>query len=172
MTRAAGVLSGSGVAVGLLLVAVVAPAAPGAPPAPWPDVVREVSGVLERAARAYEANDAKGALDLVADAYFGAFEERGMEAAVRREISARRARDLERIFGEIRRAIGTGEPAPGGRRRVTTLREALDEDARELVRVGATATSLAEKEDGVGPEPEAAPRGVAAKALTTQIAAR
>ena len=92
MSRAARVLSGSGVAVGLLLVAVVAPAAPDASPALWPDVVREVSGVLERAARAYEANDAKGALDLVAEAYFGAFEERGMEAAVRREISARRAR--------------------------------------------------------------------------------
>ena len=175
MTRAAGVLSGSGVAVGLLLVAVVAPAAPGAPPAPWPDVVREVSGVLERAARAYEANDAKGALDLVAEAYFGAFEERGMEAAVRREISARRARDLERMFGEIRRAMGQGEPAPGVRRRITALREALDEDARELVRVGATATSLAEKaekEDGVGPEPDAAPRVVSAKALTGQLAAR
>ena len=172
MSRAARVLSGSGVAVGLLLVAVVAPAAPDASPALWPDVVREVSGVLERAAKAYEANDPKGAQELVGEAYFGAFEERGMEAAVRREISARRARDLEKMFGEIRRAIGTGEPAPGVRRRITTLREALDEDARELVRVGATATSLAEKEDGVGPEPEAAPRVVAAKALTTQIAAR
>ena len=103
----------------LLLVAVVAPAAPDASPALWPDVVREVSGVLERAAKAYEANDPKGAQELVGEAYFGAFEERGMEAAVRREISARRARDLEKMFGEIRRAIGTGEPAPGVRRRIT-----------------------------------------------------
>src|SRR3972149_253579 len=136
MSRAARVLSGSGVAVGLLLVAVVAPAAPDASPALWPDVVREVSGVLERAAKAYEANDPKGAQELVGEAYFGACEERRMEAAVRRDISARRARDLEKMFGEIRRAIGTGEPAPGVRRRITTLREALDGGARGVVRGG------------------------------------
>ena len=172
MTRQASAGTGAGVAIGLLLVASVALGAAGAPSVPWLDAAREVSSVLDRAVRAYEANDPAGAMDLAGEAYFGAFEDRGMEVAIRREISARRARDLEKMFGEIRQAMGRGEPVPRVRQRVATLREALDHDARELVRVGATATSLAEKEDRPGPGPEPAPRAVAAAALTTQISAR
>jgi high-affinity iron transporter len=172
MTRQASVGTGTGVAVGLLLVASVALGAADMPSVPWLDAAREVSSVLDRAVRAYEANDPAGAEDLAGEAYFGTFEDRGMEVAIRREISSRRARDLERMFAEIRQAMGRGEPVPRVRQRVATLREALDHDARELVRVGATATSLAEKEDRPGPGPEPAPHVVAAEALTTQISAR
>ena len=172
MTREPSVRIGIGAAVGLLLVASVALGGTEAPPGPWLEVVGEVSGVLDRAVRAYEAKDLRGAQDLAADAYFGAFEERGMEAAVRREISVRRARELERMFGGVRQAMTRGEPALRVRQQIAALREALDQDARELVRAGATATSLAEKEEGVGPEPDAVPRVLAAQALTKQISAR
>ena len=172
MTREPSVRIGVGAAVGLLLVAAVALGGTEAPPGPWLDVAREVSGVLDRAVRAYEASDPASAQDLAGEAYFGAFEDRGMEAAIRREISARRSRDLEKMFAEIRQAMGRGEPVPRIRQRIATLREALDHDARELVRVGATATSLAEKEDRPGPGPEVAPGAVAAQAVTTQISAR
>src|SRR3972149_610134 len=140
MTIEPGVRIGVGAAVGLLLVASVALGGTGAPPGPWLGVAGEVSGVLGRAARAYEAKDLRGAQDLAAEAYFGAFEERGMEAAVRREISVRRARELERMFAGIRQAMGRGEPAPQVRQQIAALREALDQDARELVRAGAAAT--------------------------------
>jgi len=172
MTREPSVRIGVGAAVGLLLVASVALGGTGAPPGPWLEVAGEVSGVLDRAARAYEAKDLRGAQDLAAEAYFGAFEERGMEAAVRREISVRRARELERMFGGVRQAMTRGEPALRVRQQIAALREALDQDARELVRAGATATPLAEKEEGVGSEPDAVPRVVAAQALTKQISAR
>ncbi len=172
MTGEASALTGSGVAVGFLLVISVALAAPGEPPGPWLDVVGEVSSILDRAVRAYEANNAPGAQDLASEAYFGAFEERGMEVAIRREISARRARDLERMFGGIREAMGKGEPVVQVRQRIAALREALDHDARELVRAGATATPLAEKDDRLAPEPEAVPRVIMAQALTKRISAR
>ncbi len=172
MTKDASVWIGSGVAVGFLLAAAVALGATGPSAIPWLDAVRDVSSALDRAVRAYEANDLPGAQDLASEAYFGAFEERGMEVAIRREISARRARELERMFGEIRQAIGKGEPALRVRQRITILREALDHDARELVRVGATATSLAEKEDRPESEPEPAPGPVGAQALAKQISTR
>ncbi len=172
MTRAGSVLTGSGIALGLLLAASVALGAAGPSAIPWLDAVREVSSVLERAVRAYEANDLPAAQDLAGEAYFSVFEERGMEVAIRREISARRARELEKMFGEIRQAMGKGEPALQVRQRIAALREALDHDARELVRVGATATSLAEKEARPESKPEPAPRVVRAPALAKQISAR
>ncbi|MBI2525007.1 MAG: FTR1 family iron permease [Candidatus Rokubacteria bacterium] len=172
MTREPRVRIGVGATVGVLLVASVALGGTEALPGPWLEIVGEISGVLDRAVRAYEAKDLRGAQDLAADAYFGPFEERGMEAAVRREISVRRARELERMFGGLRQAMTRGEPALRVRQQIAALREALDQDARELVRAGATATPLAEKEESVGPEADAVPRALAAQALTTQISAR
>src|SRR3990172_10267714 len=139
MTREPSVRIGFGAAVCLLLVAAVALGGTEAPPGPWLDVAREVSGVLDRAVRAYEASDPASAQDLAGEAYFGAFEDRGMEAAIRREISARRSRDLEKMFAEIRQAMGRGEPVPRIRQRIATLREALDHHPPQPLPAAATA---------------------------------
>ena len=69
-----------------------------------------------------------------------------MEIAIRQQISARRARELEKMFSEIRQAIGNAEPAERLRAEIATLLHALDQDAKELIRLGVTKVSLAEKE--------------------------
>jgi len=97
-------------ALSLLLALTIAPGA-AAPVSHWPGIARQVSELLGNAVRVYEAKDTEKAKDFVNEAYFGPFEEGGMEVAIRQEISARRARELEKMFNEIRRAMGSGEGA-------------------------------------------------------------
>ncbi len=168
---------GRGVALSLLLLpglllglSAAAAAAVEAAPPPWPDVARQVSGLLDDATRAYEAGSPEKAKDLVTEAYFGPFEARGMEIAIRQQISARRARTLEKMFVEIRQAIGSGEPAGAVRERVAALERALDHDAQALVRAGVTEVRLAEKGEPTpveGPTPvgEPAPAGAGVSPL-------
>lgn len=118
-----------------------------ASPTSWSNVAREVSMALDRAATAHAGRQPERGLELVSEAYFGVFEESGMETAIRRYVSARRARELERMFGGIRQAIRAGvEPGEVGRQ-VATLRDALEAEARELERQGVT-------RDDLRPEPE------------------
>jgi high-affinity iron transporter len=163
---------------GLLLGLSAAAAAVEAAPPPWPDVARQVSALLDDATRAYEAGSPEKAKDLVTEAYFGPFEAGGMEIAIRQQISARRARTLEKMFAKIRQAIGRGEPAGAVRERVATLEQALDHDAQALVRAGVTAVRLAETGEPapVGePAPAGAgvsPLGAAPDGLVNEIVAR
>lgn len=153
--RLAPVRLGIGLVLSLLWVIFTAGGAAGTPVSPWPDIAHRVSGLLGEAAQAYEARDPERAKDLVSEGYFGPFEEGGMEIAIRQEISARRARKLERMFGDIRQAMGRGEPADQVRNRIRALQEALEGDARELVRIGVTEIQPAEKEDRRPAEPAA-----------------
>lgn len=160
------------VALSLLLLLGAAMAAAGDQPPPWPDIARQVSGLLEDAAKAYEAKDPDRAKELVSEAYFGVFEDRGMEIAVRQQISARRAGELERRFGEIRQAIGRGDASGRIRQTIATLRQALDQDARELVRLGITEARLVEKEDQLQAQEEARPHGSVPDALLKDLFGR
>ncbi len=163
---------------GLLLRLSAAAAAVEAAPPPWPDVARQVSALLDDATRVYEAGSPEKAKDLVTEAYFGSFEAGGMEIAIRRQISARRARTLEKMFAKIRQAIASGEPAGAVRERVATLERALDHDAQALVRAGVTAVRLAETGEPTPmgePAPVGAgvsPLGAAPDGLVNEIVAR
>lgn len=159
-------------ALSLLMVLWTAVVAAGTPSLPWPDITRQVSGLLSQAAKAYEAKDPERAKDLISEAYFGAFEERGMEIAIRQQISARRARELEKMFSEIRQTIGRGEPVGRVRQGIATLLQALEQDARELVRLGVTDVSLAEKEDYPAAQGQARSLDVAPGTIMEQMRSR
>ncbi len=147
------------VALSLFLALLTTTATAGALASDWPDTVRQVSGLLNDGAEAYEARNVERAKELVSEAYFGAFEERGMEIAIRQQISARRAGELERMFSEIRQAMGRGERIDRVRERIAALRRALDRDAQELLRLGVTEARLAEEEDHPTARAEATPPG-------------
>jgi high-affinity iron transporter len=108
----------------------------------WFRVAAEVSETLDRAAAAYADGAPARSAELVSEAYFGLFEESGLEVAIRRYVSARRARELERMFANIRQAI-TARAAPGEvRRQVAALRKAIEGEAREIQRQGVTSEDL------------------------------
>lgn len=112
------------------------PAVSPGSPSPWSAVAAEISGTLDRAAAAHATRQSGRGAELVSEAYFGLFEERGMEVAIRRYVSTRRARELERMFGALRQAIAVGADAGEVRQQVAALREALQAEAAELARQG------------------------------------
>ena len=69
-------------------------------------------------------------------AYFEFFEGKGIEAAVRRFISLRKATELEKGFADIRKAIHGGVPAGKIKEQTLSLIEALKSAANELDRKG------------------------------------
>ena len=71
----------------------------------WSNVADAVGEYLNQAQEKYEQADYSGAKDAVDQAYFGPFEETGMEAAVRMKVSARRSFELEYGFTELKQLI-------------------------------------------------------------------
>jgi high-affinity iron transporter len=125
----------------------------GASP-PWSSVAVQISETLDRAATAHASQQSARGTELVSEAYFGAFEESGMEIAIRQYVSARRARELERMFGGIRQAIATGAESGEIRRQIAALREALETEAVQLERHGVTPEDIRQRPEG--PEPTGA----------------
>lgn len=122
----------------LLILSLFNPSNTYAAPDGWPKVVKEIERVLEGAMREYEGGKVNQAMEKVADAYFGIFEgeKANMEIAVRRYISLKRATDLEKGFGDMRKAMSKRLPPPDVRKEMTRLTEALKEAARDLERKG------------------------------------
>ncbi len=121
-----------GLGVVLLLVVVLsAPPQVGAA-ASWMEVADEVGKVLNEAVSAYAGGEVEAALKLVDDAYFGPFEEEGMEAAVKMNISAVRAFELEYGFTEIKQFMKKGAPVAEVEQKVNILMEMVRQDALAL----------------------------------------
>lgn len=108
----------------------------------WSAIAVVIAGTLDRAAAAHAARQSERGVELVNEAYFDLFEECGLEIAVRRYVSVRRARELERMFGAIREAIDDGAAPARVRRLVATLQSALRTQALELARQGVTPQDL------------------------------
>lgn len=104
----------------------------------WLRVADGIERALHSAVQSYEAGKANEAMEKVADAYFGIFEgeKANMEIAVRRFISLKKATELERRFGELRKAMHGKAPLPGIKKQAAELVNALKESARELNRKG------------------------------------
>jgi len=73
--------------------------------ADWHKVAEDVVYYLEQAAELYAQGDQIKAKEAVNQAYFGPFEETGMEAAVRLKISAQKSFELEYGFTELKQLI-------------------------------------------------------------------
>lgn len=78
--------------------------------ASWGEVVQTVAEQLKEAVQLYARGDVEAAIATVDRAYYGAYEEKGMEAAVRLNLSARQAAIEEYTFTEIKRLMRVGAP--------------------------------------------------------------
>ena len=97
----------------------------------WQKVAASVSATLAEA----EAASRRGEVDLakrgINQAYFGRFEDTKLEAAIRKEVSAKRATQIERMFADMRKAVTAGDqPAVG--KAAAEIRDALAADAKAL----------------------------------------
>lgn len=118
----------------LALLALPAPAAM-AGGAYWQEMAQEIAALVDDAVAQYEAGDGKAAGRAVIQAYFGQFESRKMEAAIRKEIGGKRAFAVEKLFGNLRKAVKQDDQS-AVRGIAAELRAALAEDGKALDAIG------------------------------------
>src|SRR3972149_9354914 len=104
----------------------------------WTKVAGEIEKTLEEAVRDYQEGEVSQAMEKVADAYFGIFEgeKANMEIAIRRYLSLKRATDLEKGFGDLRKRMSSRIPLSDVRKQTNDLIGAVKEAAGELERKG------------------------------------
>ena len=102
----------------------------------WGSVAEAVAAQLEAALAASRAGDADGARQAVLTAYFGLFEDRKMEAAVRKELGQAHTAEVEDRFNALRKAVGGGAAPEALAGRVAELSEILRQDALALDKAG------------------------------------
>ncbi len=107
-----------------------------AQPATWQAVAEAVMQHIDAAEQSYLAGDAKQANRAVVSAYFGVFEDRKMEAAMRMELGARHTYQVERLFGDLRKAIRSGVDGDEVSAIAESVRLAMRRDAEQLDRAG------------------------------------
>jgi hypothetical protein len=101
----------------------------------WVSVADAIAAALDDAADSYAEGDARQAKRHLTTAYFGVFEGRKMEAAMRKMLGRTHTYEVEERFGDIRKMIGSGAPEDI-RAQVDALSEQVRADARELDRLG------------------------------------
>lgn len=121
------VASSAGVVAMLLLSAVAA-----ADNFSWTAVAEAVVSALEQAIPASAAGDSDAARQAVLGAYFGVFEDRKMEAAMRKELGQEHTVAVEARFNDLRKAVGAKTSASVVADQVAALSQILREDARQL----------------------------------------
>ena len=104
----------------------------------WVSVVGRIDAIVKQALQSYENGKVAEAMEMVADAYFGIFEGEtaNMEIAVRRYLSLKKATELEKGFGDIRKAMHNKAPLLDIKKQAANLMEALKDAGRELDRKG------------------------------------
>lgn len=102
----------------------------------WKSVAEAVVEHIDAAEQSYLAGDAKQAKRAVVSAYFGVFEDRKMEAAMRMELGAKHTYQVERQFGDLRKAIQKEAAGDEVSAIAESIRVAMRRDAEQLDRAG------------------------------------
>ena len=104
----------------------------------WTKVAGEIEKTLEEAVGDYKDGKVNQAVEKVADAYFGIFEgeKANMEIAVRRYLSLKKATDMEKEFGDLRKRMSSRISLSDVRKQTNNLIGAVKEAAGELERKG------------------------------------
>lgn len=98
----------------------------------WLKVVWEIQEKLDGVKISYKEGKLEEAKSHITDAYFGVFEEKRMEEVIRINISAKKAYELERLFGNIKKGIAKNLPLKDVSRIIEELITQLKDIAMEL----------------------------------------
>lgn len=118
--------------LGLLIIFMLVPANVFAAGPTWSQVTDEIAVTLDQALDKYDQGKVDEAKNLVNDAYFGPYEGRQMEKAVKFNISAKRNAQIEEEFRQIRKLMTAGVPLSEVSQRSDGLVTILREDAAKL----------------------------------------
>ena len=125
-----GVITATALVLALLAVLCAGPAR--ADGFTWHSAVDELSTHLNRVVSTYRGGDAKGAKRGLTQAYFGVFEGRKLEGAIRKTMGQAHAYDVESTFSDMRKMIGKDVSPDDLAKAVQTLIAQLHTDADAL----------------------------------------
>ena len=108
-------------------------------PSVWQPLAEEIVMFIDEAETRYRVGDARAAQRAVVEAYFGVFEDRKMEAAMRTTIGAKHTYLVEKQFGSMRKAIKSRESPDVVHEIAEGIRQAVCRDAEVLDRAGVPA---------------------------------
>jgi hypothetical protein len=103
-----------------------------AEPSNWSRVAEEIVTHISLAETLYQEGKSTEANHAVIQAYFGVFEDRKMEAAMRMELGANHTYEVEQQFGALRKAIRMQADRRAIAGLVQDIRESVTRDARAL----------------------------------------
>lgn len=117
---------------GLLCVFVVYESAAAAESSTWSEVAEEIAAQISLAESLYQEDKPTEARRAVSQAYFGVFEDKKMEAAMRIELGAKYTYQVEQQFGALRKAIRVQADKETVQGLAQGIRETVMRDARTL----------------------------------------
>ena len=100
----------------------------------WMDVVSKIDSNLNNALVKYKHGDPVKAKEAVNEAYYGPFESDRMEQAIRINISAKRAAEIEYQFNTVKKKITAGEDSKNIEQEIDSLMKMLNSDANVLLK--------------------------------------
>jgi hypothetical protein len=133
--RGAGSRFGAVLAVLTLVLGIAAAPDARAETFSWTAVAEDTITALDEASRHHAEGDVKQCKRAITRAYFGVFEERKMEAALRKMLGESHTFLVERQFSKLRRTATTATPEEF-EETVAALAEQLRDDARQLDALG------------------------------------
>ncbi len=98
----------------------------------WIDMAEEVVVRIDDAESLYLSGDSKEAGRAVVQAYFGIFEDKKMEAAIRTTLGSKHAWKVERLFGKMRKLIKRDASVEELKAAAARVREAVRRDSLVL----------------------------------------
>ncbi|MEW5008921.1 hypothetical protein A9Q80_00655 [Cycloclasticus sp. 46_83_sub15_T18] len=102
----------------------------------WAPVAEQIILHIESAESHYQAGDLLTAKQFIIKAYFGVFEDRKMEAAMRQELGSKHTYQVERLFGNLRKAMTRGADAAEVTAIVESIRTEMRDAAIKLDQAG------------------------------------
>ncbi len=102
----------------------------------WAPIAEQIIQYIEVAESNYQANNLKTAKQFIIKAYFGVFEDRKMEAAMRQELGSKYTYQVEKLFGNLRKAMTKGASNSEVAIIVESIRDAMRRDAQKLDQAG------------------------------------
>jgi fumarate hydratase class II/high-affinity iron transporter len=102
----------------------------------WAPIAEKIIQHIEAAESSYQANDLKTAKQFIIKAYFGVFEDKKMEAAMRQELGSKYTYQVEKLFGNLRKAMTKGLSNDEVATIVESIRKAMRSDAKKLDQAG------------------------------------
>lgn len=122
----------------ILLMLLIIPNQAHAADGNWRKVVGEIDDTLQQALETYDKGDITEAKNQVNDAYYGPYESRQMEKAVKFNISSKRNAIIEEEFRQIRKSMTAGASKAEVNQQMSELVDMLQEDAATLSKSDST----------------------------------